>query len=315
MNTRNQKAQIFLSYAHEDIAMAKRIYQDLKRYGLDVWIDCEDLLPGQKWTIDIERNIKRSQYYLLLLSSYSMTKSGFIQKEMKIAYEVFENFSADDIYLILVRLNECELFYKRSDIHYIDVFPETEYQNGLKKIIQVVNSGTIVLRNESMELSTFDVNAMIVKSGFFEKNRNPSGKGFSHKYQFQEISGYKVVYDENSRLMWQQSGSDGRMESEDANKYINELNKKRYAGFSDWRLPKLEEAMGLMEAEKKNRLYIDPIFDGKQDWIWTADHNQLQGASLQWVVNFMKGHCYFYLLNCGTNYVRAVRFGHSDLDY
>jgi len=29
------KPKIFLSYAHEDIGMAKRIYQDLKRYYLD----------------------------------------------------------------------------------------------------------------------------------------------------------------------------------------------------------------------------------------------------------------------------------------
>ena len=37
----NEKAKIFLSYAHEDIGMAKRIYQDLKRYGLDIWFDSE----------------------------------------------------------------------------------------------------------------------------------------------------------------------------------------------------------------------------------------------------------------------------------
>jgi hypothetical protein len=44
-----EKPKIFLSYAHEDIGTAKRIYQDLKRYGLGVWFDNESLLPGQNW--------------------------------------------------------------------------------------------------------------------------------------------------------------------------------------------------------------------------------------------------------------------------
>ena len=80
-----EKSKIFLSYAREDIDMAKRIYQDLKRYGLDVWIDCEEILPGQNWKIITEKNIRLSQYFLLLLSSNSVTKRGFVQKEMKIA--------------------------------------------------------------------------------------------------------------------------------------------------------------------------------------------------------------------------------------
>ena len=55
-----EKPKIFLSYAHEDIGMAKRIYQDLKRYGLDVWIDCEKILPGQNWKIITEKSIRQS---------------------------------------------------------------------------------------------------------------------------------------------------------------------------------------------------------------------------------------------------------------
>jgi len=41
-----QKPKIFLSYAREDMGMAKQLYNDLKRYGLDVWLDTESLLPG-----------------------------------------------------------------------------------------------------------------------------------------------------------------------------------------------------------------------------------------------------------------------------
>lgn len=66
--------------------------------------------------------------------------------------------------------------------------------------------------------------------------------------------------------------------------------------------------MSLMEPEKKNDLYINPIFDDEQRWIWTAD--AFKGAAgEQWVVGFNFGLCDGYSLS--NHYVRAVRFGQS----
>jgi len=306
----NQKPKIFLSYAREDMGMAKQLYNDLKRYGLDVWLDTESLLPGDKWKEKIQDAIENSNYFITLLSTQAVNKWGFVQKELKTALEVLDLFPSSERFILPIKLDDCEIVEsKLREPHWIDLYPDSEYQNGLKKILDIVGPGTFLLRSKPMELSTVDVNEMIVRHGFYERNQNPGGKGFSHQYQLQEIEGDKVVFDKNSCLMWQQSGSDARMEFEDANKYINELNEKRFAGFKDWRLPTLEESMSLVEPERKSGLYINTIFNHKQSWIWTADKNQLQGSLLQWVVNFIKGYCYFYLLDYGQNYVRAVRFG------
>lgn len=98
---------------------------------------------------------------------------------------------------------------------------------------------------------------------------NPRGKGIQH--QFETGKGGQVVVDKTTGLMWQQSGSPKSMVYDDAKKYIAQLNREKFAGYSDWRLPTLEEAMSLMEPQKKNAdLYIDPVFDNTQRWIWTA---------------------------------------------
>jgi hypothetical protein len=93
------------------------------------------------------------------------------------------------------------------------------------------------------------------------------------------------------------------MKTSDAEEYILGLNQKLFAGYNDWRLPTLEETMSLVEPRKRGELYIDPLFDRKQKWIWTSDNKLLDEG---WVVNFAGGFCEAYLSDC-SHYVRAVR--------
>jgi hypothetical protein len=134
---------------------------------------------------------------------------------------------------------------------------------------------------------------------------HPQGKGINHKYELQQRG--KVVIDHTTGLMWQQSGSPKSMAYKNAKDYVAQLNKESFAGFNDWRLPTLEEAMSLMEPKKfNNDLYIDSKFDKTQEWIWTTD---VYAVSVAWVVSFNGGGCYHSGVG-DFSYVRAVRSGH-----
>ena len=105
---------------------------------------------------------------------------------------------------------------------------------------------------------------------FFASDWNKTGKGVRHKYRLTARG--KIVVDEKTGLMWQQSGSSDSMPFEQAEKYVAEQNRENFGGFGDWRLPTLEEGMSLMEPEKQNNdLYIDRVFNKKQRRIWTSD--------------------------------------------
>jgi hypothetical protein len=52
-----------------------------------------------------------------------------------------------------------------------------------------------------------------------------------------------VVVDTLTGLMWQQSGSKKVKSYKEAKEYIKKLNKKQFAGYNNWRLPTLEEAV------------------------------------------------------------------------
>lgn len=160
------------------------------------------------------------------------------------------------------------------------------------------------LRSKPLQkLSRAAVNEMLKQEDFFDSRNYKSGKGLAHEYEKIQRDGVTLVTDQATGLTWQQSGSENSMNFEKAKTYVQKLNSEKHAGFDDWRLPTLEEAMSLMETEQKNTdLYIDPIFDKKQQWIWTSDKRD---ASYVWVVDFYDGYCFFG--DVFDLYVRAVR--------
>lgn len=160
------------------------------------------------------------------------------------------------------------------------------------------------LRSQPLsDLKWEEVQAMIEFYDFFDSHKNKSGKGVTHRYETLDHKGEKIVLDHATGLMWQQSGASEYMSFEKAKKYQQSSNSKRFAGFDDWRLPTLEEAMSLMEREKKNGdLYIDPVFDRTQRYIWTSDKFS---ESSCWVAGFI-GYCN-NLLVFYNYYVRLVR--------
>ena len=114
----------------------------------------------------------------------------------------------------------------------------------------------------------------------------------NHDYSLKAVSGDVVVVDNATGLMWYQSGSYDEMFWDEANEWVEDLNSEEgYAGYNDWRLPTVDEAVSLLESSTINGdLYIDPVFSKKQDWIWTGDKSEYEdGSEVAWYVNFDDG--------------------------
>lgn len=134
----SKESIVFLSYAREDQKDAKRIFEDLRRQGVNVWADFDSLKPGSKWKTAIKKAIKESRYFLAVLSPNSEPKKGFVQKEMAIALDILDEFPEEDIYIIPIRLKECSPSHEKlKELHWVDMFPS--WDDGLKEILSVVS--------------------------------------------------------------------------------------------------------------------------------------------------------------------------------
>ena len=132
---------------------------------------------------------------------------------------------------------------------------------------------------------------------------NENGRPLDYVQNDYQDNGDGTVTDRATGLIWQQSGSKKSLKYENAKKYVEGLNRDRFAGYTDWRLPTVDELASLLEPEKKGRLYIDPIFDDDQFWCWTADQRAPGGA---WGVYFSSGFVGALDLDFDF-FVRAVR--------
>jgi hypothetical protein len=174
------------------------------------------------------------------------------------------------------------------------------------------------LRKKPKELTERDIKNMLLKYHFFESQRYPIGS-FANEFVDNQDD---TITDTVTGLMWQKRGSGRPLENKDAVKYIKQLNKRRFAGYADWRMPTLEELASLLEKNKKSGAHIDPIFDTQQRRCWGSDkRTELDdGHYGGWMVRFSDGGvrpvkwATYQAVKSGwarpfndNNYVRAVR--------
>jgi len=147
-------------------------------------------------------------------------------------------------------------------------------------------ANSIRLRSQYKLLDTAEVRDMVVSHGFFEKYYNNNGD-FKNNFELRVIQQQQVVVDNATGLMWHQSGSVEYMPLKRVQEWLDKLNREKYAGYTDWRLPTVEEAVSLMEKdEQRGGLYVDSVFSSEQRYIWTGDTAE---ANEVWAIDFFGG--------------------------
>jgi len=123
--------KVFLCHASGDKPAVRDLYKRLITEGVDAWLDQEKLLPGQNWRVEIPRAVREADVVVICLSNKSITKEGYIQKEIKFALDSADEKPEGAIFLIPARLEDCVVPEQLSRWQWVDLHEE----NGFVKLL------------------------------------------------------------------------------------------------------------------------------------------------------------------------------------
>ena len=114
--------RVFLCHASGDKPAVRALYERLISDGVDAWLDKEKLLPGQEWDMEITSAVRAADAVIVCLSNQSVTKEGYVQKEIRFALDVADEKPEGSIYIIPARLEECQVPSRLNRWQWVDIF-------------------------------------------------------------------------------------------------------------------------------------------------------------------------------------------------
>jgi hypothetical protein len=132
---------VFLCYDHRDRETILKLHARLTQHGIHAWLDSEDLQPGQDWQHEIRKAILKSDVILVCLSRRFNEQRGFRHEELKIAVEKANVLDQGQIFIIPVRLEECDMPETLSRLHRVDLFEPNGYRKLIRALKKLQSSG------------------------------------------------------------------------------------------------------------------------------------------------------------------------------
>lgn len=128
--------RVFLCHAREDKDAARGLFAALEKDGLDPWLDERDLEVGEEWDREIEAEIKRADYFVVLLSRHLEAKvDSYVNKEIHRALARREYFRGGSRFILPLALDDAPLLPELADIQAEPLRPEGD---GVARLVSLI---------------------------------------------------------------------------------------------------------------------------------------------------------------------------------
>jgi formylglycine-generating enzyme required for sulfatase activity len=127
------KLKVFLCHSSGDKPTIRELYKRLNTEGwIQPWLDEEELIPGQNWRTEIEIAVEDSHVVIVCISQASVTREGFVQKEMTFALDIADEKPDGTISMIPLKLDECEVPRRLRKWQWANYHDDRAYERLLK---------------------------------------------------------------------------------------------------------------------------------------------------------------------------------------
>jgi len=179
MPDNNRKLRVFLCHSSQDKPIVRELYQRLLAEGwIDPWLDEEKLLPGQDWDMEIEKAVEVADAVIVFLSNESVTKEGYVQKELRKVLDVADEKPDGEIFVIPVRINAEQIPRRLKMWQYVDLFPANQkspsyirliasLKKRAEKISLHVDPKLAIENDIAIEIRILDKNGLLLTDIYF----------------------------------------------------------------------------------------------------------------------------------------------------
>jgi CheY-like chemotaxis protein len=130
---------VFLCHSSEDKQAVRELCRRLRSDGIDPWLDEDRIMAGQDWDQEIAKAVRGAHMVVVCLSQKSVTKEGFVQKELKYALSVADEKPEDTIFIVPVRLDTCTVPSRLRKWQWVNLFDDAGYE----KLIAALRSRSV----------------------------------------------------------------------------------------------------------------------------------------------------------------------------
>lgn len=140
MLTESFKLKVFLCHTSQDKPVIRALYLRLRDVEwIEPWLDEEKILPGQDWDTEIGKALENTNVVIVCLSNNSFTKEGYIQTEIKKSLDIANTKPEDVIFIIPIRLDDCQIPSRLKKYQYCDFFSGNDQDNAFDRLLISLN--------------------------------------------------------------------------------------------------------------------------------------------------------------------------------
>lgn len=135
---------VFISYVRENQRKVDRLCESLRAAGVQIWLDREQIKPGQRWQRVIREAIRSGTHFIACFSrQYREREESYMNEELLLALDELRRKPAERTWFIPVLLSRCKLpdpplggGESLKDIQWVSLY--SNWEKGISRLIEAL---------------------------------------------------------------------------------------------------------------------------------------------------------------------------------
>ena len=135
----------FISYVRENKGIVDRLVDELQSHGVEVWLDRNNIVPGQRWQDAVKNAIQNGAFFIACFSrELEQRERSYVHEELLLAIDELRKMPRDRVWFIPVLLNEAKIpSHRISDSETIASLSAVSlyegWERGIANILRAMN--------------------------------------------------------------------------------------------------------------------------------------------------------------------------------